>query len=328
MNVTIEGHEIDLQHLRTEVDSLRAELGRKADRNAVRELDDRLENAEATVRGLQHDTREHEGAIEDLREDLRTEVGDLRTRYDRAVSSIGRQLAWFERHIRATTPQSTALDIDHGLARLADVAENGRRREALLLSSSARAAYEDVIQRDDDARRQSARCRRAAIQASAVIADTEPADPRHVAAATEFQTAYATTTVLEQRREAAQDALDRSRTALLEDDQLHAAHDDTIAVGTRADADLRTRLRTRLVQATHEGVLLPVWFTSVMGMSPPPDAEEWLATGVDLTVYRATYGITHPVVALGPAPDVTTKAPRRSWYRSLQTRTYRYTDPM
>jgi len=61
-------------------------------------------------------------------------------------------------------------------------------------------------------------------------------------------------------------------------------------------------------------VTLPVWFATVLGMGPPPDAGGWL---IELLAYRATDGITEPAVALGAAPDPS-ESRQWSWHSRLR----------
>jgi hypothetical protein len=58
-------------------------------------------------------------------------------------------------------------------------------------------------------------------------------------------------------------------------------------------------------------------------MSPPSTAGDWIETGTELLAYRATYGITDAVVALGPAPD-RTESRRWSWHSRLNNRLRTY----
>ena len=78
-----------------------------------------------------------------------------------------------------------------------------------------------------------------------------------------------------------------------------------------------TRLRTNLIKAIERAELLPVWFDTVLGMAPPADADAWLRVGTNLLAYRATYGITDPVVALGPQTDAHSSKRRSQWHRKL-----------
>jgi hypothetical protein len=83
-------------------------------------------------------------------------------------------------------------------------------------------------------------------------------------------------------------------------------------------------VRTRIT-AGHElkayfwnatGICCRPSFATVLGMTPPADAADWIEVGTDLLAYRATYKITDPVVALGREPDP--NASRRwSWHFRL-----------
>jgi hypothetical protein len=84
----------------------------------------------------------------ELTEDLQTVNSDLQTRLDGAESKIVRRLDWLERHVRATTAESTALVLDDTLTNLADTAEHGRHLQAMLLVPQTRAAHEAVVRAD------------------------------------------------------------------------------------------------------------------------------------------------------------------------------------
>lgn len=128
---------------------------------------------------------------------------------------------------------------------------------------------------------------------------------------------------LEERRDRVQAAAARAEHQLARDDMLCRQHATAIDHSRHAWTTLTTRLRTRLVDAIDKGHLLPVWFATVLGMSPPPDAGDWLEADTELLAYRATYDITDPVVALGAAPDPN-ESRRWSWHSRLTNRFRRY----
>jgi hypothetical protein len=121
---------------------------------------------------------------------------------------------------------------------------------------------------------------------------------------------------LEARRDRVQRAAENAATELLRDDSLRQGHAAAIAAGEQAWTTLTTRLRTRLVDTIDRAELLPVWFDTVLGMTPPPEADAWLQTGTELLAYRTTYGVSNSVVALGPVPKADASRPRRDWHSS------------
>jgi hypothetical protein len=132
--------------------------------------------------------------------------------------------------------------------------------------------------------------------------------------------------ILDERRDRVRDAATQAEEELALDDALRHTHAADIDRGRTAWTTLTTRLRTRLVDMIDKGHLPPVWFVSVLGMSPSRDAEAWLEVGTELLAYRATYEIADPVVALGPdpdsidAPDAAVSSRRRAWHRRLTNR--------
>jgi hypothetical protein len=88
-----------------------------------------------------------------------------------------------------------------------------------------------------------------------------------------------------------------------------------IARGQQAETALRLKIRTRLGKALADEELLPVWLTTALGPAAPATrTEQWVATVVDVLIYRLVYQVSDPVVALGTRP--TESAPHRGRYRS------------
>jgi hypothetical protein len=117
--------------------------------------------------------------------------------------------------------------------------------------------------------------------------------------------------VLDARRARVQHAAEDATAELARDDGLRQGHAGAIAAGEQAWTTLTTRLRTRLVDTIDRGELLPVWFDTVLGMPPPPEADAWLQAGTELLANRTTYGVSDSVVALGPVPNADASRRRR-----------------
>jgi hypothetical protein len=70
------------------------------------------------------------------------------------------------------------------------------------------------------------------------------------------------------------------------------------------DDSAETRMRSRSSDALNSQVMLPTWFITVLGPLPPAkDTDGWMETATDVLVYRATYQVAAPIVALGSPPD-------------------------
>jgi hypothetical protein len=248
---------------------------------------------------------------------------DLRDELEKATAALDRRLQWLERHVRASAGAITAsLDPDPELVELARRAERGRLLEKQLLDRTARSvAAGTVVAWETWQQQWHAQCLEA-LAVSRRITDTEPEDAGlHVVPA--FRAARQELARLEERRDRVQAAAKRAEQHLTRDDTLRRQHAAAIDRGRDAWTTLTTRLRTRLVEAIDKGHLLPVWFATVLGMSPPADAGDWIEAGTELLAYRATYGITDLVVALGPAPEPS-ETRRCSWHSRLTNRFRRY----
>ena len=67
-----------------------------------------------------------------------------------------------------------------------------------------------------------------------------------------------------------------------------------------------------------------MWFTTALGLTPPRSgAGEWLDLATEVVVYRITYKVTDPVLALGVKPDRNTQDQYRC-YRELIDKLRRY----
>ncbi|MEU4220089.1 hypothetical protein [Actinoplanes sp. NPDC026623] len=96
----------------------------------------------------------------------------------------------------------------------------------------------------------------------------------------------------EAAREAlAQDAVQR---------QLYRSHR-----GTKAAEELAVHVQDRIDAAVGAHALFPAWFTITdLGHRPPAArAAQWRVVATQVVLYRMTYRVTHPVLALGPEPE-------------------------
>jgi hypothetical protein len=94
-----------------------------------------------------------------------------------------------------------------------------------------------------------------------------------------------------------------ARTALAHDarrQQLYRAHRGTTAV-----EELAIHVQDRIDAAVGAHALFPAWFTiTELGHRPPAArAAQWRVVATQVVLYRMTYRVTHPVLALGPEPQ-------------------------
>jgi hypothetical protein len=267
---------------------------------------------------------EHDDKIEELETDLRHDLerrhDELRTEHEQARTTLERRLRWIERHIRATAGAATTqLDPTSELTSLAQLADRGKTLRAQRLDPSTRSARKmsvaawETWQNTYQARAVDA------VTASRMMAGTTPEHPDRPEAVEAFRAARAALDGLTARHDRTQQAAANATDQLTRDDTLHQASTAAIAAGKQAWTILTTRLRTRLADTIDRAELLPVWFYTVLGPTPPPEADAWLQAGTELLAYRTTYGISDPVVALGPHPDEDASPRRRAWHSRLTT---------
>ncbi|GID92857.1 hypothetical protein ACFQFC_34325 [Amorphoplanes digitatis] len=111
---------------------------------------------------------------------------------------------------------------------------------------------------------------------------------------------------------ATQDGCEAARVALADDarrEQAYRAHRGTTVV-----EELAVHVRDRIDAAVETHALFPAWFTiTELGHRPPAArAVQWRVVATQLVLYRMTYRITHPVLALGPPPEGGHRAERHA----------------
>jgi chromosome segregation ATPase len=269
--------------------------------------DDRLD-------GLDQATHEIREAHDELREKLVDDVAEVAATVKALTATIG----WLERRVRAEQ-NITPLHIDHAddaLRSLADRARQGRQSESVLLSAADRASHQrqiDALGQLQDRIRVSAE---ATLQHSVRLATTDRDSDDHRQAGPAFRQAHQVWKTAQAQLAATTAAAERARQVLQDDDERRAVHGPNVMTGESARTTLKTKLRERLAAAVADAALLPSWFTIVLGHQPPPTGtQQWLDTAVSLLMYRITYAVTDPVVALGPPPDDDDQ--RRTWHRVL-----------
>ena len=256
----------------------------------------------------------------------RGETGSALSRHDSelrelsaTVKRLATQVAWIERHLRSSgTVRSVDLDhLDPELAALAATADAGRRAAQELLDPFARATHEDVVavHREAVGRRRAAE--QSVLDACGDLADTERTDLAHREARSAYLTAKAELAAAVRQVSGVVAQAEAGVIRLAEDDDGRRRSHSAITAGERAEAQLLTRLRTKLAAAVGDGAMLPAWLTAPLGPMPPPNsAQRWMDVAAGLLAYRITYEIDDPDDALGDLP--TGASPDRThWHEDL-----------
>ncbi|MEQ3550129.1 hypothetical protein WIS52_06560 [Pseudonocardia nematodicida] len=313
------------ERLRGEIAGLRARVEDLPENHEVGQL---TRKVDAVTRDLEATTETLDALrirTDELDDDLADGLRDIRDEHTRALDSIRRQMQHLERHIRSSAGAVAAeLVTSPELRDLAERAERGKGLESQQLGPAGRATRQRTVQAWTDWQDRRDQTRQKILAASRRIAETSPLASDRRGALHSYRTAHSELAELQDRRDRTRAAADIARSELDDDaDQADRASAD-IMRGQQAETALRAELRTQLVDAIERGHLLPVWFTTVLGLGPPADGEHWLQTGVELLAYRVTHAITDPVVALGAAPGPKASGRRRERHRALAIRLQRY----
>jgi prophage DNA circulation protein len=255
--------------------------------------------------------------LEEATEEVQGELAQTRT----VVHHLAGRLAWLEHHVRTSTGLM-AVAIDEAspalrnLARKADLAASAR---AGILPDLQRNRLQAQINRYDNLRRQRQEHLATAVIHSKILSDCPDSGDEHAAASTAFRAAVAQADQLAEQINSTRDDVSNARARLTADDEYRRAHAATITEGEQAKIVLHRKLRQRITDAIGDRALLPAWFTTALGYSPPADGTtQWIAAATELIAYRITYAITDPAVALGPRPTPG-QAMRAAWFDNLTT---------
>lgn len=279
---------------------------------------DNFEDVSTSLQSLQNDVddlnRQAESHHADLNERIESaenENSQLQRRLDKIdgqMQQLADQIAILER--RALTTASERADFDTRTPterRLATSARRGKELETQLMPEATRQVKRESIARFDKAVQTLTDSEESLVAAAKALANLEQRDPR----TTEHQDTKALfeqckSDVLTKRRLAPahrRHDVDKDRAALASDAKMRAKHGAEIDTGQQDWLQLRKTLRNRVSKAIDSGAALPPWFTTALGPTPPATrTEQWLNTATLLLAYRALYGITDLVIALGPKP--------------------------
>lgn len=275
-----------------------------------------LEKLDRRVDELTHEVRRHSEQADDVAQQEHLETVEHR------LKRLADRVAVLERGALATTTERADLDtVTPTDRKLARSAQRARQLRSRLLPQGTRAAQRQQIRHLRARAEALGEAEQALVDAARGVAQLRTRDPRtdeHRAAQATYQRAV---TRLRSARSAAPDTwrqqVQRLEGELAEDTKLQAKHGADITAGEADWRKLCTRLRARLDNAVDSGRALPVWFTTVLGPTPPAEnTNTWAEVATQLIAYRVTYNVTDKVVALGP-PPADDDTIRTEWYRKL-----------
>ncbi|MFJ2407079.1 hypothetical protein ACIOUE_37930 [Streptomyces xanthochromogenes] len=300
----------------------------------IRGLDGRADDLESDLASLRSkfgDVDDLDYELRDIRDDISTlqqehrdlsnEVSDHVEETESDLRRFSARLQVLEAHVKiaAGVPEADFDTIAPDWAKLARAADLGQEiREGLLPDWQRQSCHLQIAEHQEALKEQEDR--RASVVAAALILSSTPRTSReHKQAADDFHLAAGPAGTLDQRVAKTAAAAATARASLRRDERLRREKTHLVEEGDKARKKLHWQLRGLLAKAISDRVLLPVWFVTVLGPVPPAArTQEWMDAGMQVLVYRITYGITDPVVALGPKPDVQKEPRRASWYQELK----------
>ncbi|MDT0382518.1 CopG family transcriptional regulator [Streptomyces sp. DSM 42041] len=321
------------------MDGMYSDLGQRLDRlqrqvkSEVFDLESKLGEVEQTLEELERlprEVRDLEYEVGEAKQEttrVESELDDRICDVHGSVERVGRRVAALERHIRqADGAHVVDLDHDNGgeLHGLAVAMQRGLEAQGGLLTDYERSGLKLARSRLERVREERDRQREAALEAASVLASTPAGDPARKMAVAALRASIPKAREAGERIDPLTEEAREAEEQLAQDDEARARRAEVISVGSRAETKLRMRLRSRISDAVGGGQLLPVWFATAFGpMAPARGAEAWLDTATDVLVYRSTYRVTDPVVALGTRPDVR-QSRRAAWHKELSDKLRRW----
>jgi hypothetical protein len=205
--------------------------------------------------------------------------------------------------------------VDKATRDLITRAELARQRAATLQSDVNRKLLIERVERYRTLHRNLEKNTATALDLSATLAETPYGTSPHADAASRFRHLAETIDTDQAQLADAATAAESATIALDLDERQRARHDPHVATDDAVHTALERTVRDRIGAAIARGARLPVWFTIALGDRPPADdTERWVQTATSLLMYRLTYAVTDPVVALGPPAE---PGPRGTWRHDL-----------
>ena len=272
-------------------------------RSTADELREDLENLQ---RGHVNDLREELSTLDDRVDGVENELSSDIADVSRAMQRLASRVEWLERHVRRS-PETETVDFDDSspeTRKLVRAATLGLDAEAELLDTVQRSVQTFAINRYRLAVQERDKQVQAVLGVAGILAATPPQQEQHGRAAAAFKEAAPKARQAMGTLPELAAAAGRAQAALAEDDERRVEHQRVIDSGRKAAKRLRWMMRSRLAEALNRQAMLPNWFVTVLGPLPPAhDTDAWMEAGADVLVYRATYQVGDPIVALGSPPS-------------------------
>ncbi len=285
-----------------------------------------LGKLESTLDALQ---REHHDVTDQV-DNTESEISGLEKRLDSVeghVQKLASQLASVQRHV-ITSGTETRADLDTWSSTeqaWARSAVRGIELETRMLTDEARHTKRADLKQAEVALQQHADNEDALVAAArdlAELSDRNPQAAQYTRAAKTYQSARRAVLADRRRTDVLAGQIETVRAELAADEKFCRKHGAELQTCRIEQQKLRTRIRQRLASAVDSGAALPVWFSTVLGHAPPArNTEHWVNTAVGVLAFRALYGVSDQILALGPELDRDTVEQSRRTLRNELAKT-------
>jgi hypothetical protein len=253
-------------------------------------------------------------AFDELQDRANREFGRSR----RALRQLAGHTRWLETRIRLDQHvEPVDLEaVDGELTELVARVHESRNLRARLLTPVQRAEQQQLADDFAELEKAAAEHRHAAVASSRALATVLVGGGRQRRNAAGYRRRRRDGTELAERIAAGRPAAQQAQAALDADERrIQEYHTHS---GANAGAEIAEHLRARIDAAVRASALFPAWFTiTELGHQPPAErAAQWRDTATSLLLYRITFRVTDPTVALGPPPGQD-DGPRAEWHDRL-----------
>jgi chromosome segregation ATPase len=303
-------------------DGLRGDLDRLT--RQVKEALRRLSKVERQAK----ETGEHLDKLGKRVTTLAQSHDETRRQLQAGVDGARRELDWFRRELEQLEGLlrrehgRLPVDLDAVPGDLRPLVDDVRRAEQIrssLLNDRGRLFRRQQLKSFEDGRTELADTRRRALAAARRLATGKDRGWSLHRAAAAYRSWRARLREQESHLETLRAKRDIAETELRHDAEQQQAY--RTHPGAAAADRLEAYVRQRIDSALAGYELLPSWFTTVLRHRPPATrAAEWRDAAVQLVLYRITYEVTDPVVALGPPPPGGHRATRHEAVRAAVLR--------
>ncbi|MET8149588.1 hypothetical protein ACIBSW_39305 [Actinoplanes sp. NPDC049668] len=194
-------------------------------------------------------------------------------------------------------------EISPVLEPLVDVVREAEDIRCTILDDEIRAAHGARVTAYEELERGAEETRERALDASRALAGGRARGRAFRRAAAAYRRERELMRAQAEELRATLEGVEAARVALAEDarrEQTYRAHR-----GTAVAEELAVHVQDRIDAAVQTHALFPAWFTiTELGHRPPAARTlQWRMVATQVVLYRMTYRVTHPVLALGPPPE-------------------------